>query len=1807
MRKLLVVLICLLCGSTLSVNAQSGWVQERETEWTSYALPQTEFARGLAPNNSVVFRVPSEWELGQTEAGQPYIIFNGPHGAQMTVTPQTIAEGYPLTEYVALVLRMIAAENPGTSILTRRTQFQDLEAREIFFESPDNDGKMFRNTTWVTIFGPLSFSVNLLVPTEHAAAIEPLFKATVQSVMFHPSNGSEFESVRHTAFKTPAPGPIHEIQNIVAGLTELNSDREAAITRLAPLFVSQPQTVVDLLADRRAAVRSAAAEALARSNNVALKSFLWHVLDDRDPFVAEAAARRLGPQPGVISQLLARPASKNPTETAARVWPFMTKENRVKFLHGVFSQTAPDPKIQMGALTLLGTIPPDEFKFPLARVMAANHDPLTIVALEVANNRGDLLPVDTLMKLAASRNEKIKTRAIESLGQSASVSDIPKLEALLSKTAAPANPKDKEASARKALDDEIKLSIKKIRFRNDLGLTKKEQWREVIAKATSDSTLDDFAWRFDCELSVAGCAPSTPPRRLPPEFKIKPFAENLFPQRLTHYTAIPNPAQAVQRFYQTLHGLQLDSPRAQANLILVMGNLREKLGQQFGAPPDAPALIDYTGIKSDSPIVLGAWTIAGAPHSVDVAQRRAIVLRVKDRERFERLVENYQQASGMFVYLTDYLATGTRAAAALPALLPFSAQAILSADPDKPDAVPTLNYSFVGQTEWNGIPIKSIEHRWIDADSSVHNVATYLTFIGDVAILTQDLATIRDLLSNATAAEQQLLAGNEGFRRATTTDGDIVYFSDLKVVFADPENKSIDEPEKANESGALKFSNSSWENTHRFVFDESDWSRPLLTFHPKELTAPRELLPSATLAYVLLKLDVAAAAEAWPRNMSIRDKGFEIPPASWSMDFDKEVLPELGPECGAVLLELPEMRTFEGGVWATFYKLKSNKLSEAFAAGKLFHGVGPTTDTAEVKSEETSYFVAIRKGFLVVSNATKGLSALDGKTNLAATRDYSRAAEKLPAEIVAFGGYNLEAAIAAASKSPADGLRAHMAAMALSLASAFHSQSFFATAGAGAIEGRSSVSMDREGRYAVADFSYLPRGANITFATLQPHGMPILDQKRLSDIVLKVRAKAPGPIDSIRDDIKSAAQKVEQKSPNELVVTIAARRRSPDKKIQLPVTNPEVAAFVKSTGEITSDDKNVIEQARQIAADDRDAWSVARKLADWTHKNLQWKSVARAGAAETLATREADCSEFSQLYVSMARSLGLPARIVSGLAYSGNSFGGHAWVEVWIGEWVELDPTWGTEFVDATHVRNETSTLVTAAALNLIDLEVLETRRTVAEFQKSPKALTEHLVKVLAAGDKSEVEAALDLAVLTDEFMGRGAWNGLNEHERDQISSAYRRMLTEIVDGYGDEGSSNNIHFLHLDEKGDRSDALCFVSDEDMLVTLRLLRRDDVWYLVDVVQPDSGLQIGVEAFAPVVKSIEASRAGKRPAPGAVTDFIKVLTLIDSDSAKAIETVDRLLQAKPGDRSLRFLKVLALTGDEEKEPELEKLLTELTNEKPVYVPAVYRLAVLLSEAEPEKAIELYTHYSSLQPYDPRGYRDLAAVYENTKQPALAEAAYRKAIVVDPFELDGYENLISFLIHSDRVGEVGPVLVASDKYATSGDDVLASVLSQLEDDIKLADAERLAASEAQRFKTSPWANLALSDIYIREQRYREAVGIITRAIQIDPALPYGHIALSSAYLKQSRLNEALKAVEHALTLNAVDSGAHYRHATVLARLGRKKDAMTALEKSIELDPDVIMWLAHDDNFKSLRSLPAFQKLLRDAEKESAEPNP
>ena len=54
----------------------------------------------------------------------------------------------------------------------------------------------------------------------------------------------------------------------------------------------------------------------------------------------------------------------------------------------------------------------------------------------------------------------------------------------------------------------------------------------------------------------------------------------------------------------------------------------------------------------------------------------------------------------------------------------------------------------------------------------------------------------------------------------------------------------------------------------------------------------------------------------------------------------------------------------------------------------------------------------------------------------------------------------------------------------------------------------------------------------------------------------------------------------------------------------------------------------------------------------------------------------------------MVRAAGIPARYVSGITYSENNWGYHAWAEVYLNTWIPVDPTWDeVGWIDAAHIK----------------------------------------------------------------------------------------------------------------------------------------------------------------------------------------------------------------------------------------------------------------------------------------------------------------------------------------------------------------------------------------------------------------------------------------------------------------------------------------------------------------------------------------
>jgi transglutaminase-like putative cysteine protease len=121
---------------------------------------------------------------------------------------------------------------------------------------------------------------------------------------------------------------------------------------------------------------------------------------------------------------------------------------------------------------------------------------------------------------------------------------------------------------------------------------------------------------------------------------------------------------------------------------------------------------------------------------------------------------------------------------------------------------------------------------------------------------------------------------------------------------------------------------------------------------------------------------------------------------------------------------------------------------------------------------------------------------------------------------------------------------------------------------------------------------------------------------------------------------------------------------------------------------IQSGNPDIQRLAKGLMGADRDPRVVAGRINTWVHDSIKSRvTFGVPNALEVLRTRTGDCNEHTQLFVALARAIGLPARIAAGLAYVDGKFYYHAWPEVLLGDWVAVDPTFGQFPADAAHIR----------------------------------------------------------------------------------------------------------------------------------------------------------------------------------------------------------------------------------------------------------------------------------------------------------------------------------------------------------------------------------------------------------------------------------------------------------------------------------------------------------------------------------------
>jgi hypothetical protein len=170
--------------------------------------------------------------------------------------------------------------------------------------------------------------------------------------------------------------------------------------------------------------------------------------------------------------------------------------------------------------------------------------------------------------------------------------------------------------------------------------------------------------------------------------------------------------------------------------------------------------------------------------------------------------------------------------------------------------------------------------------------------------------------------------------------------------------------------------------------------------------------------------------------------------------------------------------------------------------------------------------------------------------------------------------------------------------------------------------------------------------------------------------------------------------------------------------VPVPITEESVLEWLKPTTFVQSDDPGLVAKAQEIVEGATDSWEINQRLCSWVYDNMKTAFSARlTNAVEVLGNMEGDCTEHSILFIGLARAAGLPAREVAGLIYVGDQpgFYFHQWAKVWVGKWVDVDPTFDQPLADATHIKLAEGDLMEQAKLipviGRIRIEVVPDRK----------------------------------------------------------------------------------------------------------------------------------------------------------------------------------------------------------------------------------------------------------------------------------------------------------------------------------------------------------------------------------------------------------------------------------------------------------------------------------------------------------------
>ena len=218
------------------------------------------------------------------------------------------------------------------------------------------------------------------------------------------------------------------------------------------------------------------------------------------------------------------------------------------------------------------------------------------------------------------------------------------------------------------------------------------------------------------------------------------------------------------------------------------------------------------------------------------------------------------------------------------------------------------------------------------------------------------------------------------------------------------------------------------------------------------------------------------------------------------------------------------------------------------------------------------------------------------------------------------------------------------------------------------------------------------------------------------------------------------------------------------------------------------------------------------------------------------------------------------------------------------------------------------------------------------------------------------------------------------------------------------------------------------------------------------------------------------------------------------------------------------------------------------------------------------MQLMRQLVALEPTNARYLNDLGALHAAKRQPAEAEACYRKSIALEPTFPAPHLNLGNALRDQNRWTEAVEAYRRSVELQPQSPEAHHALATALRVVGKTDEAIECYHTALRLRPNSPELHNDLGNTLAGQGKVEEAIRLFHRAIELAPTNTKPYRNLGSLLLNLARHDQAARVLSQAASMEPDNARTQYELGTALARLGQASAAVDHLRRAVALDPSL-----------------------------------